>query len=263
MKSALNFFNLALSLTAFVLPIHAAGPNSATLTNSAIEPKSKIENDFYDWNKRHDDVLKAQKEMLANSKGPEIVMIGDSITHMWGGEPKSNVVRGTKAWEATFGKTPILNMGFGWDRTQNVLWRLENGEFEGLAPKWVVLCIGTNNLTGTKNAKENTPAEIVEGILLICDKIQQRAPQAQLIVMGVLPRGTDAKDKFRPKINAINELLAKAIPEKKGIKFLDIGTQLLDADGTLSKEMMPDGVHPSEKAYSIWGKALLNAGVGK
>ncbi len=263
MKSARNLFCPAISLLALLLPIHAADPNSATLTNSAIEPKPKLENDFYDWHKRHEDVLKTQQELLEKSKGPEIVMIGDSITHMWGGEPKSNVVRGAKAWEATFGKTPVLNMGFGWDRTQNVLWRLENGEFEGLAPKWVVLCIGTNNLTGTKNAKENMPAEIVEGILLICDKIQQRAPQAQLIVMGVLPRGEKANNPFRAKIKAINELLVKAIPEKKGITFLDIGTQLLDADGTLSKDLMPDGVHPSEKAYSIWGKALLEAGVVK
>jgi lysophospholipase L1-like esterase len=241
----------------------SAEPPTATLTNSAIEPKPKLENDFYDWHKRHDDVLKTQKEMLANSKGPEIVMIGDSITHMWGGEPKSNVVRGAKAWEATFGKTPVLNMGFGWDRTQNVLWRLENGEFDGLAPKWVVLCIGTNNLSGTKNAKENTPAEIVEGISLICDKIHQSAPQAQLIVMGVLPRGEKAENLFRPKIQAINELLAKAIAEKKGVKFLDIGAQLLAADGTLTKEMMPDGVHPGEKAYTIWGQALHELGVGK
>ncbi len=146
-------------------------------------------------------------------------MIGDSITHMWGGEPKSNVVRGAKAWEATFGKTPVLNMGFGWDRTQNVLWRLENGEFEGLAPKWVVLCIGTNNLTGTKNARENTPSEIVEGIFLICDKIQQRAPQAKLIVMGVLPRGEKPDNPFRAKIKAINELLAKPYPKRRGFNF--------------------------------------------
>ena len=240
-----------------------AEPITATATNSAIEPKPKLENDFYDWHKRHDAVLKTQKEMLANSKGPEIVMIGDSITHMWGGEPKSNVVRGAKAWEATFGKTPVLNMGFGWDRTQNVLWRLDNGEFEGLSPKWVVLCIGTNNLTGTKNARENSPAEIVEGISLICDKIQQRAPQAQLIVMGVLPRGEKADNQFRPKIKTINELLAKAIAEKKGVKFLDISAKLLADDGTLTKEMMPDGTHPSEKAYTIWGQALLEAGVGK
>lgn len=258
MKSSWQFFCFHLALTAILSPLYAADPTSATLLNTAIEPKSKLENDFYDWHKRHDDVLKTQQTIK-----PEIVLIGDSITHMWGGEPKSNVVRGAKAWEETFGKTPVLNMGFGWDRTQNVLWRLENGEFEGLAPKWVVLCIGTNNLSGTKNAKENTPAEIVEGIHLICDKIRQRAPQAQLLVMGVLPRGEKADNPYRPKIKAINELLAKTLAEKQGVKFLDIGPQLLDENGTLSKEMMPDGTHPSEKAYSIWGKALLGAGVGK
>jgi len=263
MKTTGILIYFTLILVACALQLLAADSDIATTTNSAIEPKPKIENDFYDWHKRHDAVLKTQKEMLSTSKGPEIVLIGDSITHMWGGEPKSNVVRGAKAWEATFGKTPVLNMGFGWDRTQNVLWRLENGEFEGLAPKWVVLCIGTNNLTGTKNARENTPSEIVEGIIMICDKIQQRAPQAKLIVMGVLPRGEKAENPFRAKIKSINDLLAKAIPEKQGVQFLDISEKLLAADGTLTKEMMPDGTHPSEKAYAIWGQVLLAAGVDK
>ncbi len=81
--------------------------------------------------------------------------------------------------------------------------------------------------------------------------------------MGVLPRGEKADKPFRPKIKAINELLAKTIAEKKGVKFLDIGAQLLAADGTLTKEMMPDGTHPGEKAYTIWGQALLEVGVGK
>ncbi|MGC4006429.1 MAG: GDSL-type esterase/lipase family protein [Pirellulales bacterium] len=198
---------------------------------------------------------------------PEVVLIGDSITHMWGGEPKSNVVNGAKAWAETFGKLKVLNMGFGWDRTQNVLWRLDNGEFEGISPKWVVICIGTNNLTGTKNARENTPAEIVAGVTAIVDVVRKRAPQANIVVMGVLPRGEKADNPFRAKIAAINAGLAAAV-ETQGktdakLRFLDIGKQLLEADGTLPKSVMKDGVHPGEAGYAVWGKALVEAGVGK
>ena len=88
-----------------------------------------------------------------------------------------------------FGATQTLNLGFGWDRTQNVLWRLAHGEFEGLHPKTVVINIGTNNLTGTANARANTPAEVVQGILAIHEQVRAQSPQSRIIVMGVFPRG--------------------------------------------------------------------------
>ena len=138
------------------LPLIAtAFAEEAVVSNNAIVPVPKLENDSYDWYKRHEDILR-----LKQGLDPEIVLIGDSITHFWGGQPESPGVkaRGPKAWEKAFGTKRTLNLGFGWDRTQNVLWRLDHGEFDGLHPKWVVLNIGTNNFSGTKNARASTPA---------------------------------------------------------------------------------------------------------
>ncbi|HVJ46924.1 MAG TPA: hypothetical protein VM511_11095, partial [Luteolibacter sp.] len=108
-----------------------AQPAAPPVENNAIVPVGKLENDFYDWNKRHEEIL-AIKDKI----DPEIVLIGDSITHLWGGqpnEPKGN--RGAIAWKELFGEKRVLNCGFGWDRTQNVLFRINNGEIDGLKPK--------------------------------------------------------------------------------------------------------------------------------
>ena len=136
-------------------------------SNTAIVPTSKLEKDGYDWWVRHHDVL-----AVKDSLNPEIILIGNSITHFWGGNypPLKNVdgapreANGPISWEATFGNHRVLNLGFGWDRTQNVLWRLDNGEIDGLNPKLVVIHIGTNNTSETKNARSNSSSEIVEGI---------------------------------------------------------------------------------------------------
>ena len=218
--------------------------------NTALIPVPKLENDSYDWNARHAAMLDVQQKI-----DPEIVLIGDSITHFWAGEPTAKNRNGPAAWKAAFGERRVLNMGFGWDRTQNVLWRLEHGEFDGLHPRYVVINIGTNNLTGTKNARENTPAEIVEGINLICDRVLAKSPKSTIILMGVFPRGQKADNPFRPKIRRINELLAE-LAKKRNLTFLDIGAKMLQEDGSISKQIMGDATHPSEQGYAIWAEAL-------
>jgi len=217
--------------------------------NNAIVPVPKLENDFYDWNKRHAEVLK-----IKDALNPEIVLIGDSITHLWGGVPADRK-NGAKAYEATFGTRAVLNMGFGWDRTQNVLWRLDNGEFDNLKPKYVVIHIGTNNFSGTKNARESKPDEVAAGIAAIVDRVKAKAPAAKIILMAVFPRGGKPTDGYRAKIAALNTLL-EPLAKEKGLTHLDIGPKMLEPDGTISREMMGDGVHPSEKGYAIWGAAL-------
>jgi lysophospholipase L1-like esterase len=152
-------------------------------------------------------------------------------------------------------------MGFGWDRTQNVLWRLRQGEFAGLSPKWIVLNIGTNNLSGTANARANTPAEIAEGIFAICRELHQRSPASRLIVMAIFPRGAKADGRFRAPIEATNHLLRQHFQGDTAVTFVDIGAQFLSADGTLPAALMPDGTHPSEAGYQIWADALIKAGL--
>jgi lysophospholipase L1-like esterase len=240
----------AVLAAAFLVQVHAEPP---VASNTAIIPAGRLEKDFYDWDARHAAVM-ALKDTLK----PEIVLIGDSITHMWGGPPEETSGRGNRgleAWKSVFGDRSVLNLGFGWDRTQNVLKRIELGELNGLSPKTVVIHIGTNNLAGTKNARENTPAEIAEAIGVIVDKVQSKCPQASVILMKVFPRGEKADNPYRAKIAAINEGLSK-LAEKPRVTLLDLTSKFTDADGTISKEVMPDFLHPGAKGYVIWAEAL-------
>ena len=100
---------------------------SMTDINTALIPVPALEIDSYDWFARHHAELELQKTLR-----PRVVLIGDSITHFWAGPPASKIINGPSAWERAFGNLPVLNMGFGWDRTQNVLWRLRQGEFSGI-----------------------------------------------------------------------------------------------------------------------------------
>ena len=217
------------------------------VTNTAVVPVPKLENDFYDWYQRHAQV----KERLAKQPA-DLVFIGDSITHMFGGQPASPVHRGAAVWDRYYGNRNALNLGFGWDRTQNVLWRLNNGEFENMHPKAVVLLIGTNNRTGTRNARENTSAEIVEGIEAICQTIHAKSPASKIILVGVLPR---SPAHFVGPIREINRALPKL--ESLGyVKFLDLWPAFADQDGLPKKELMADTVHPNEKGYRLWAETM-------
>lgn len=233
-----------------------AATEPSTSTNTAIVPLPKIEEDCYDWYARHEDVLRAVK-----TARPEIVLIGDSITHFWGGEPKSEIVNGGETWTKTFGNRAVLNLGFGWDRTQNALWRLTHGQFDGLAPKLVIILIGTNNLSGTENARANTPAEIVEGILTICRVIHTKSPSSRIVVMGLFPRDLSPEHEFRASIASVNAQLAVELPALPQTEFFNISERFLEPDGTISPEIMGDGVHPTSKGYHIWGNALVEAGL--
>jgi acetyl esterase/lipase/lysophospholipase L1-like esterase len=219
-------------------------------SNSALVPTPKLENDSYDWYARHADVLRVKAEI-----SPEVVLIGDSITHFWGGEPKSGQANGPASWQTTFGKYRTLNLGFGWDRIQNVLWRLDHGEIDGLSPRVIVIHIGTNNTSDTPNARSNSPAEIADGIGAILQRIRAKAPKAKVILMAVFPREQKPDHPRRAQIREMNRLLAPygALP---GITFLDIGPGLVQADGVISKEIMSDFCHPTEKGYQVWGSAL-------
>lgn len=178
------------------------------------------------------------------------------MTHFWGGEPKSDVVHGTgEAWQDTFGPYAVLNLGFGWDRTQNVLWRLDHGEMDGVDPKAVVVLIGTNNTSETANARANSPEEIAEGFLAICNHVKHKAPRALLIVMAILPREQQPDHPRRVQIAAINRRYA-AIAREHRFTFVDISPQLLQADGTLSQQIAFDYCHLTEKGYRILAEAL-------
>jgi acetyl esterase/lipase len=149
-----------------------------------------------------------------------------------------------------------LNLGFGWDRIQNVLWRLDHGELAGLRPRVVVLHIATNNTSDTRNARQNTPEEIAEGIRAIIQRLRSKTPDARIILMAVFPREQTPDHPRRQHIVAINRWLTAEFGQVPGITFVDLTPKLLQPDGTIAREIMPDFCHPSEKGYQIWGEAL-------
>jgi lysophospholipase L1-like esterase len=234
-------------LVLFLTLVTTASLAQNAVTNTAVLPVPKLENDFYDWYQRHEQV----KELIKRQPA-DLVFIGDSITHMFGGLPPSPVHRGKDVWERYYGKRRAVNLGFGWDRTQNVLWRLEHGEFEGLTPKVVVLLIGTNNRTGTKNARENSPAEIAEGIEAICKRIHAQSAATRIVLLSVLPRSPAL---FIAPLREINRRIVTL--ESLGyVTFLDLWPVFADADGLPRKELMADTVHPNAHGYEVWAKAL-------
>lgn len=194
----------------------------------------------YDFETRHNEVLQYNKTHL-----PEIVFIGNSITHFWGGLPTAPIANGKEAWQKYFGNKEVLNMGFGWDRIENVLWRIYHGELDGIRPKQIVLMIGTNNL------QYNTDKEIVEGLQFLIKAIQSKQPGAIILLVGILPRRG-----MEERVFNINKLIAKISAGIK-IKYADAGNLLLKMDKKINESLFSDGLHPNEKGYDRLGNFLV------
>lgn len=235
-----------------VKPVAELGRDLAT----SLIPVDWLEQDSYDWYARHHAAL-----ATARSLKPEVVMIGDSITHFWAGPPQAARVSGPASWAWLYGKRPVLNLGFGWDRTQNVLWRIRQGELDGLDPRWVVLHIGTNNLTGTAQSRASTPAETAQGVEAVVAEVRQRLPDSKLILMAIMPRGHRPDSPQRAPIAETNRLLAARFAGDPAVRLVDIAPQMLQPGGALPEALMPDGTHPSEAGYRIWAQALRAAGI--
>ena len=172
----------------------------------------------------------------------DLLMIGDSITNGWEGSGKD-------VWKKYYEKRNAVNLGIGGDQTQHVLWRLENGNIDGIQPKLAVLMIGTNNVGC------GDPKEIAAGVQAIVEKLRSKLPQTKVLVLAIFPRGPDLKDHGRQVNSAANEIIAK-LADDKDVFFLDIGPKFLDKDGNLSKDIMPDRLHPNAKGYEIWAEAI-------
>lgn len=182
----------------------------------------------YDWDLRHNTLLTMNKK-----NPPRVVIIGNSITHFWGGEPAGPIARGTDSWPKG-----ARNMGFGWDRVENVLWRVYHDELDGFEAKKIVIMIGTNNL------QMNTDAEIIAGLQQLVIAIKERQPKADILLAGILPR-VDMADRVA-KIN-------KGIQQMAGMQqvpFINPGQVLLNADLKPDSTLFTDGLHPNSTGYS-------------
>jgi lysophospholipase L1-like esterase len=191
--------------------------------------------------------LAAHEKFLAVAREgkAQVVFLGDSITAGWGGN-------GKEVWPAAFGQYDPANFGIGGDRTQHVLWRIQNGELDGLKPKAAVLMIGTNNVGG------DSAEGIAKGVTKIVETIRQKLPATKILLLAIFPRG----DKPTGKLGASNEKLRQAnaiiakLADNQRVFFLDIGEKFSQGKDTLSAEIMPDFLHLSAAGYQIWADAI-------
>ena len=179
---------------------------------------------------------------IARGSQIELLFVGDSITDGWRNA-------GQTLWDQHFAPFKAANFGIGGDTTQGVLWRMQNGEIDGYKAKLIVLMLGTNNINRNPND------EIVEGDRLIVEEFKKRQPQAKVLILGIFPRAPMATDPYRASIKDINSKLAK-LADNKQVFFMDIGDKFLAPDGTLTPDIMPDGLHPNFKGYGIWANAI-------
>jgi len=188
--------------------------------------------------------VKMHEEFVERAKKGDVgvLFLGDSITQGWN--------RQKEIWDSHFGKYKPANFGIGGDRTQHVLWRIENGELEGIQPKVVVLMIGTNNVSGDK------PDRIAAGVTKIVETIKSKLPNTKVLLLAVFPRSQESTHESRGKIKQINETIAKLDDGGKTVRYLDIGDKFLQPDGSISKEIMPDYLHLSKAGYEIWANAI-------
>ena len=198
--------------------------------------------DPYDWKQRHEDVLAMNKK-----QAPEIVLIGNSITHFWAGEPKSHIVRGEDSWNQLFKNKVVRNLGFGYDRIENALWRIYHGELDGYQAKKVILLMGTNNLD------KNSDDEIIDGINELVRAVRHRQPKAEIYVAGILPRsGREAR------IARLNEVLQVRLLNEEAT-YIDMSSEITHPDGRIIKELFTDGLHPNKEGYQRVAKMLEKA----
>ncbi|MBL6921667.1 MAG: hypothetical protein ISR39_05845 [Akkermansiaceae bacterium] len=180
----------------------------------------------------------------------ELLMVGDSITNNFDkGGP------GEPVWAKHFAPLNALNLGFGGDRTNHVLWRLDHLPALKAAPLAASLMIGTNNICWGSDK----PKQAADGVQAIAKKLNAMYPEMKILVLGVFPRRAKLDHPHRKQIIELNSYLPDLLKDIPNVTFLDIGPKFLDDKGFLSKEMMPDTTHPSKKGHEIWAGAIVPA----
>jgi len=261
--------NSRLLMVALALMIGSAGltqgatPKAAPAKSS--DPSMPAQKkDTGEFMLKHEEFLKRGKE------GPiGVLFLGDSITEGWGKAPE--------VWEKFYKQYDAANFGIGGDRTEHVLWRIANGELDGIHPKVVILMIGTNN-TGSNDAEQIAAAD-----KKIVKEIQAKLPDTKVLLLAVFPRGPRPPAAPKPAapgampaapakpvspevmaadaakrmliIYAVNQELAK-LDDGKKVRYLDLGPKFLGADGKIPMDVMPDQLHPNAKGYQIWAETM-------
>lgn len=203
-----------------------------------------------EWIKRHNEFVdEARKGRV------EVLFLGDSITDGWRNDPPHG---GKALWDKYFAPQKAANFGISADRTQHLLWRMKNGELDGVQPKCVVLLIGTNN-TGFESdniTPRNTAVETIQGVTAVVGELRAKLPESKVLLLAIFPRGESLAHLQRLQIEEINKSLAQ-LSDGKRIYFLDIGALLVASDGSISTKIMPDYLHPNENGYRIMAAAIV------
>ncbi|MGA0560139.1 SGNH/GDSL hydrolase family protein [Larkinella sp. VNQ87] len=214
--------------------------NEPTGLSTTTQPRIQSRDSrIYDWETRHRDILTRLK-----THPPRIVYLGNSITHFWGGEPVSARAAGSDSWKTVLEPLGVQNLGYGWDRIENVLWRVYHGELDGYQAEQVVVMIGTNNL------QWNTNAEIAAGLKFLIQTIKVRQPTAEVLLIGILPRRNEEK-----RLTALNDELAQVAGELN-VRFAQPGTVFLKPDGRIDESLFSDGLHPNAEGYRRFAAQL-------
>ncbi|AWV97171.1 SGNH/GDSL hydrolase family protein [Arcticibacterium luteifluviistationis] len=193
----------------------------------------------YDWETRHNELLEISK-----SDTPKSVILANSIVHYWGGIPRANMAREENSWEKSFTPAGLRNYAYGWDRIENVIWRVYHGELDGFDAENILVMIGTNNI------HLNSNEEIVAGLKMLIDAIKERQPKANIRLMGLLPR----RD-YEERIVNLNVSIA-ALAGDSNVSYADLGKGFIQVDGKIKENLFSDGLHPNEQGYLILRKGI-------
>ncbi|MGN6601716.1 MAG: SGNH/GDSL hydrolase family protein [Ginsengibacter sp.] len=211
-----------------------------TGTASTTHPRTqKRDANLYNWEIRHRYILNRVKQ-----NQPKVIFIGNSITHYWGGLPHGPI---KSAWDAPnpfFDSLDAEDLGYGWDRIENVLWRIYHGELDGYKARQAVLLIGTNNLD------VNTNAEILEGLKFVVNAIKIHQPGCKILMLGLTPRRG-----YENRIAELNRGMAK-LAGLMNVNYADAGGLFLKADGKIDESLFSDGLHPTAKGYKMFENFL-------
>ncbi|MDA0812391.1 MAG: GDSL-type esterase/lipase family protein [Verrucomicrobia bacterium] len=223
---------IGLALLGTATPVSTQEPAG----HSAVNPAPRAD----DWWKERAEKL---SRSITETQDSQLIFIGDSITQGWEGV-------GAKVWEERYTPLKAVNLGIGGDRTQHVLWRLDNGNLEGIHPKAAVIMIGTNNSNGI----DNTAGQIIDGVTAIVQRLRTALPETKVLLLGIFPRGENMNEQ-RGKLLQINQVLAK-LDDGDHVHFLDIGYRFVTAQGLIPQDIMPDFLHLTDKGYRIWADAI-------
>ena len=196
---------------------------------------------YYDWEERHQEILDLNKR-----NPPEICVLGNSIVNYWAGQPEAPIQRGQKSWDKLFASSIVRNMGFGWDRIENILWRVNHDELDGFDAKQIILMVGTNNLA------KNTDAEILTGFDTLIEAIKIRQPNSKIMIFAILPRRNQEE-----RIAFLNMKIAQ-VASSHFVSYANVGDVFLNKDGKIIENLFSDGLHPNQSGYLILSENMKN-----